>query len=125
MIRSFNTITEENIGYYCGLLTSVFSMAQFVSGKNRELSHESILILVKKKGMPMGSLSDRIGRKPVILFGLGQLSITIFLFGLAKSITWLLTVKLVSGLLVRSSIPKKTPPPILLLTLYRMVILVY
>ncbi|KAI8875584.1 MFS general substrate transporter, partial [Backusella circina FSU 941] len=81
MIRSFNTTTEENIGYYCGLLTSVFAMAQFVSG------------------MPMGSLSDRIGRKPVVLFGLGQLSFTILLFGLAKSFTWLLVVKLFSGLL--------------------------
>jgi hypothetical protein len=34
MIRSFNTTKEENIGFYCGLLTSFFAMAQFVSGKD-------------------------------------------------------------------------------------------
>ncbi|KAI8875548.1 MFS general substrate transporter [Backusella circina FSU 941] len=81
MIRSFNTTKEENIGYYCGLLTSFFAMAQFVSG------------------MPLGALSDRIGRKPVVLFGLGQLSFTILLFGLGKSFTWLVVVKIFSGLL--------------------------
>jgi MFS family permease len=50
--------------------------------------------------MPLGALSDRIGRKPVVLFGLGQLSFTILLFGFGKSFTWLVVVKVFSGLLV-------------------------
>jgi MFS family permease len=50
--------------------------------------------------MPLGALSDRIGRKPVVLFGLGQLSFTILLFGFGKSFTWLVVVKIFSGLLV-------------------------
>lgn len=50
--------------------------------------------------MPWGSLSDRIGRKPVVLFGLASTIIGVFLFGLSKSFAWALATKIFSGLFV-------------------------
>lgn len=50
--------------------------------------------------MPWGSLSDRIGRKPVVLFGLASTIIGVFLFGLSKSFAWALATKIFCGLFV-------------------------
>ena len=50
--------------------------------------------------MPWGSLSDRIGRKPIVLIGLASTSIGVLLFGLSKSFTWALGTKIFSGLFV-------------------------
>ncbi|KAL7314053.1 hypothetical protein PS15m_007710 [Mucor circinelloides] len=80
MIRDFKITDEFHIGYYASLITSAFAMAQFVSG------------------MPWGSLSDRIGRKPVVLFGLASTIIGVFLFGLSKSFAWALATKIFCGL---------------------------
>ncbi|OAD08202.1 hypothetical protein MUCCIDRAFT_105154 [Mucor lusitanicus CBS 277.49] len=80
MIRDFKMTDELHIGYYASLITSAFAMAQFVSG------------------MPWGSLSDRIGRKPVVLFGLASTIMGVFLFGLSKSFAWALATKIFSGL---------------------------
>lgn len=50
--------------------------------------------------MPWGSLSDRIGRKPVALMGLLSTALGFLLFGLSKSFAWAITAKIVTGLLV-------------------------
>ncbi|SHJ63282.1 Predicted arabinose efflux permease, MFS family [Clostridium cavendishii DSM 21758] len=47
--------------------------------------------------IPYGSLSDRIGRKPVILIGLIQLSVGLFLAGLAKNIYILIFARALQG----------------------------
>ncbi|KAI9486669.1 MAG: major facilitator superfamily domain-containing protein [Benjaminiella poitrasii] len=80
MIRDFKMTDEMYIGYYASLITSAFAVSQFISG------------------MPWGSLSDRIGRKPVVLMGLASTSIGILLFGLSKSFAWALATKIFSGL---------------------------
>ncbi|KAG2193190.1 hypothetical protein INT46_011271 [Mucor plumbeus] len=83
MIRDFKMTDELHIGYYASLITSAFAMAQFASG------------------MPWGSLSDRIGRKPVVMIGLASTILGVFLFGLSKSFIWALATKVFSGLFVR------------------------
>lgn len=45
-------------------------------------------------------LSDRIGRRPVILTGLTGTMISIFLFGLSKSFAWAIISRALCGLLV-------------------------
>ncbi|KAI8393667.1 major facilitator superfamily domain-containing protein [Radiomyces spectabilis] len=81
MIRDFHFTDETHVGYYVGLIASAFSIAQLATG------------------MPWGMLSDRIGRRPVILMGLASTIITELLFGLSKSYRWALLTKLFSGLL--------------------------
>jgi MFS family permease len=49
-------------------------------------------------GLPWGYLSDRIGRRPVILYGLMGTTITSILFGLSQSFAWAMTVRIMAGL---------------------------
>ena len=52
-----------------------------------------------------GSLSDRIGRKPLISFGLLGFSITFILFGLAHSYTEMLIYRILGGIVSAAALP--------------------
>ena len=80
MIKSFN-IDEEDIGYYSGVILSSYMTGQFFSN------------------LFWGYLSEKVGLKPIILFGLLSSSVCTILFGLSKSIIWAIFVRLLHGLL--------------------------
>ncbi|KAH8118605.1 MFS general substrate transporter [Phellopilus nigrolimitatus] len=75
------TDDPSHVGYYSGLLESMFAVAEFCTV------------------LKLGTLSDRIGRKPVLLFGLAGAMITTVLFGLSKSFIWALAMRTLSGAL--------------------------
>ena len=50
--------------------------------------------------LPIGMLSDRIGRRPVVLLGLAVGILSSLSFGLSKTYQWALCTKILSGLLV-------------------------
>ena len=52
-----------------------------------------------------GSLSDRIGRKPVLMLGVLGYAITMFLFGLATQLWMLFAVRVLSGILSSATAP--------------------
>ncbi|CDH55440.1 member of major facilitator superfamilymultidrug-dha1 sub-family [Lichtheimia corymbifera JMRC:FSU:9682] len=81
MIRDFDITEEKNVGYYAGMITSAFAMAQLMTG------------------ISWGMLSDRIGRRPVILMGTAGAMTSILLFGLSKSFAWALISRSLCGLL--------------------------
>lgn len=51
-------------------------------------------------GIPWGMLSDRVGRRPILLNGLFGTMIGILMFGLSKSFYWALFCRSLCGLLV-------------------------
>ncbi|KAJ1311352.1 hypothetical protein OPQ81_009845 [Rhizoctonia solani] len=75
------TDDPERVGFYSGLIESVFSVMS--------------LIMI----MPCGYASDHIGRKPVVLVGLGGLSISIVSFGLSKSLAGMILSRCIGGAL--------------------------
>ncbi|KAI8638831.1 major facilitator superfamily domain-containing protein [Parasitella parasitica] len=81
MVRDFNIADEKSVGYYVGLITSCFALTQLLTG------------------IHWGMLSDRIGRRPVILQGLVGTITSILLFGLSKSFIWALLSRSLCGLL--------------------------
>ncbi|KAG8990464.1 hypothetical protein FRB94_000283 [Tulasnella sp. JGI-2019a] len=72
---------DRKIGYYAGFIESLFFFAEFT------------MIL------RWGRLSDRIGRKPVILFGIFGLMLSSICFGLSKSYLALVVSRALAGAL--------------------------
>ncbi|KAI8088832.1 major facilitator superfamily domain-containing protein [Halteromyces radiatus] len=81
MVRDFKIAKEEDIGYYIGFITASFALSQLLTG------------------IHWGILSDKIGRRPVILCGMVGTIVSITLFGLSKSYIWALLSRSVCGLL--------------------------
>ncbi|KAI0714269.1 MFS general substrate transporter [Cerioporus squamosus] len=72
---------EKKVGYYAGLIESLF------------FATEAMFI------MQWARLSDRIGRKPVLLTGVGGLCISMLFFGLSKTFTGLVISRCIVGML--------------------------
>ncbi|KAG9091161.1 hypothetical protein FS749_016749 [Ceratobasidium sp. UAMH 11750] len=75
------TNDPKAIGYYSGLVEGVFALAQFCTV------------------WFWGSLSDRIGRRPVLIFGLCGIVGSTILFGLSRSFATMLISRTLSGAL--------------------------
>ncbi|KAM7204502.1 tetracycline:hydrogen antiporter [Naviculisporaceae sp. PSN 640] len=82
MVKDFNITEDENkISFYAGMVTSAFTFAEFSTG------------------FLWGRLSDKIGRKPVLLCGLGGTGLSVLLFGFAPSLPVALFARALGGLL--------------------------
>lgn len=82
MIESFGVAgNKDQIGFYAGMVTSAFAFAEF-----------STAVL-------WGRLSDRVGRKPVLLTGLAGTGLSMLLFGFAQSLPLALVARALGGLL--------------------------
>lgn len=82
MIKSFNITSEDRqIAMYAGMVTSAFAFAEFSTG------------------VVWGKLSDRIGRKPVLLTGLAGTGVSMLVFGFAPSLPVALLGRALGGIL--------------------------
>jgi MFS family permease len=82
MIEDFGVAKDPSeISVYAGMVTSAFAFAEFMSG------------------VAWGRLSDRIGRKPVLLTGLAGTALSMLIFGFAPSLLVALLARALGGLL--------------------------
>jgi len=82
MIESFNlTQDESQISIYAGMLITAFAIAEFLTG------------------MIWGKISDRIGRKPVLVMGLVGTAISMICFGFATSLPAAILARCIGGFL--------------------------
>lgn len=82
MIKSFKiTSDDRQIAMYAGMVTSAFAFAEFSTG------------------VLWGKLSDRIGRKPVLLTGLAGTGISMLVFGFAPNLPVALLGRALGGVL--------------------------
>jgi MFS family permease len=82
MIEDFHITDDANqISVYAGMVTSAFTLAEFATG------------------VMWGKLSDKIGRKPVLLTGLVGTAISVLVFGFAPSLPVALFARALGGLL--------------------------
>lgn len=82
MIRDFKVSHRESeTAVYAGMVTSAFAFAEFSSG------------------VAWGRLSDRIGRKPVLLTGLAGTALSMLIFGFAPNLLVALLARALGGLL--------------------------
>ncbi|KAH7149972.1 major facilitator superfamily domain-containing protein [Dactylonectria estremocensis] len=82
MIEDFNITDDSNkISVYAGMVTSAFTLAEFSTG------------------VLWGRLSDKIGRKPVLLTGLLGTALSVLAFGFAPNLPVALFARALGGLL--------------------------
>lgn len=73
--------SSTSIAVYAGMVTSAFAFAEFSSG------------------VPWGRLSDKVGRKPVLLTGLAGTALSMLIFGFAPNLPVALLARALGGLL--------------------------
>ncbi|KAI0100604.1 major facilitator superfamily domain-containing protein [Nemania sp. FL0031] len=82
MIQDFHVTDDPSrISFYAGMVTSAFTFAEFSTG------------------LLWGRLSDKIGRKPVLLTGLAGTALSVLVFGFAPNLTVALLARAIGGLL--------------------------
>ncbi|KAK9473765.1 MFS general substrate transporter [Dipodascopsis tothii] len=81
MMASFEDVRPEHVALYVGLLATCYSAAQFLSG------------------FFWGTLSDFMGRKPVMLFGTVCMAVTFLFFGTSRTATEAIVWQFFMGLL--------------------------
>ena len=79
--RAEGTQLEAEVGWRTGLLAAIFCAAQFVTS------------------FPLGALSDRVGRKPMMVLSHASGAATIVAFGLSGNYAAALGSRIVGGLL--------------------------
>lgn len=82
MVSSFHvTDNEKTIALYAGMVTSAFAFAEFSTS------------------IVWGKLSDKFGRKPILLSGLAGTGLSMVLFGFAPNLATALIARALGGLL--------------------------
>ena len=81
MVKDFHGIDDTNASFYAGLLVSAFAVAEACTA------------------MLWGGVSDRYGRKPIILVGLAGTALSSLVFGFASNFWVALGARVIGGLL--------------------------
>lgn len=82
MVESFHvTDDDRKIALYAGMITSSFTFAEFSAG------------------MFWGRMSDKIGRKPVLIMGLMGTAVSMIVFGFAPNLATAMIARALGGLL--------------------------
>ncbi|KAI1174656.1 major facilitator superfamily domain-containing protein [Nemania sp. FL0916] len=81
MVKDLNGGDETDAAFYAGLLVSAYAVAEALTA------------------IGWGALSDRYGRKPVVLIGLGGVAISSLIFGLAEKYWVALLARFIGGAL--------------------------
>lgn len=81
MVREFQVGRPDDASFYSGILVAAFSLAEALTG------------------MHWGSLSDRIGRKPVLLLGCAGTMLSLLVVGFAPNYWVALIGRIIGGVL--------------------------
>lgn len=90
MIQDNGSVADSDVGFYSGLIESLFSLTQAI-----------VMIF-------WGRMSDRLGRKPVLVFSLIGVTLATGLFGLAKSIPQMIMLRCLAGVFAGSIVTIRT-----------------
>ncbi|OGE54815.1 hypothetical protein PENARI_c005G01570 [Penicillium arizonense] len=90
MVQDNGNVVDSDIGFYSGLIESLFSLTQAI-----------VMIF-------WGRASDRLGRKPVLVFSLVGVTIATGLFGMARTIPQMILFRCIAGIFAGTIITIRT-----------------
>ncbi|KAI0968599.1 major facilitator superfamily transporter [Xylaria arbuscula] len=90
MVQENGNLAEEDMGFYSGLIESLFSLTQML-----------VMVL-------WGKAADRIGRKPILVFSLLGVAIATAFFGFAKTIWQMILFRCIAGVFAGSIVTIRT-----------------
>ncbi|OHE93564.1 major facilitator superfamily transporter [Colletotrichum orchidophilum] len=90
MVQENGNLANTDVGFYTGLIESLFSLTQAF-----------VMIF-------WGRLSDRIGRKPVLVFSLFGVTLAASIFGMAKTIWQMILFRCLAGVFGGSIVTMRT-----------------
>ncbi|KAI0535154.1 major facilitator superfamily transporter [Xylaria digitata] len=90
MVQENGNLAEEDMGFYSGLIESLFSLTQML-----------VMVL-------WGKAADRVGRKPVLVSSLLGVAITTAFFGFSKSIPQMILFRCLAGVFAGSIVTIRT-----------------
>jgi hypothetical protein len=90
MIERTGEIPEANVGFWSGMIESLFSLVQM------------LLMII------YGRMADRLGRKPVLVFSLAGVSLATALFGLSASLWQMILFRMIAGIFSGSAVTIRT-----------------
>lgn len=90
MIQEESGLKEEDVGFWTGMIESLFSLVQMV-----------LMIFY-------GRMADRLGRKPILVFSLGGVSLATALFGLSKTLWQMIFFRCLAGVFAGSVLTIRT-----------------
>lgn len=83
-ILSYRDISSNTVSLHIGLITGAFPLTQFFFSSY------------------LGSVSDKVGRRPLILIGIAGFSISTFIFSLSESLVLIYISRLIAGVFTAS-----------------------
>ncbi|KAI2634057.1 MFS general substrate transporter [Xylaria nigripes] len=90
MVRENGNLAEADMGYYSGLIESLFSLTQML-----------VMVL-------WGRAADRVGRKPVLVASLIGVTVSTSLFGMAKTIWQMIAFRCAAGVFAGTVVTIRT-----------------
>src|SRR5258707_9684369 len=89
------TDKPEDVGFYSGLMESAFAVVQlFTSRSDLGFSMQPFNTF---SVMPASAISDRWGRKPVLLFGTAGVAVAMASFGLSTKYWMMIVTRCIGG----------------------------
>lgn len=90
MVQENGQLADTDVGFYSGLIESLFSLTQ-----------ASVMVF-------WGKASDRLGRKPVLVFSLIGVSVATAIFGMAKSVEQMILFRCLAGVFAGTIVTIRT-----------------
>ncbi|KAI0005771.1 MFS general substrate transporter [Xylariaceae sp. FL0662B] len=90
MVQENGNLDDADVGFYSGLIESLFSLTQMV-----------VMLF-------WGWASDRVGRKPVLVFSLFGVSIATAVFGLARTVAQMVAFRCLAGVFAGTIVTIRT-----------------
>lgn len=91
--------TPQQVGYYSGVIESVFSVMSLIASTLSFIRAAINPIILTTSVFPLGALSQRIGRKPIIVAGNLGLAISVGFFGVSRTFLEMLFSRCIAGVL--------------------------